>query len=94
MHTCTSNIVIYSSMPGYVAAALHTYQHKTAHRQQHSPHKWERLRYGGKQQMTRELDTSPLLPKEENPHPKHCGHINILLKVGRPHNSGILGINC
>ena len=52
-------------MPGYVAAAQYNYQHKTAHKKQHSPHIWEQPIYGDKQQMAREMDTSPLLTKEE-----------------------------
>ena len=52
-------------MPGYVAVYLHKYQQKIEQRQQHSPHKWERPRYGAKQQMLFEADTSLLITKKD-----------------------------
>jgi hypothetical protein len=53
------------SMPGYIEAALHKYQHLKPQRKQHAPHRWERPIYGAKQQMAKPEDDSPLLPPEK-----------------------------
>ena len=46
------------SMPGYIQAALHKYQHPTPTRAQHAPHTWSKPNYGAKQQLTSPEDTS------------------------------------
>ena len=49
-------------MLGYVAAALHNFQHPTPHQAQHAPHKWTEPSYGAKQQLTPPTNTSTALP--------------------------------
>ena len=49
------------SMPGYIAAALHKFQHPTPPRAQHAPHKWTEPVYGATQQLTPPADTSAAL---------------------------------
>jgi hypothetical protein len=52
------------SMPGYLEAMLHKYQHPTPKRPQHSPHQWNKPNYGAPQQLTKLPDeTTPLQPK-------------------------------
>ena len=53
------------SMPGYVAAALHKFQHPTPTRPQHAPHKWTEPSYGAKVQLTPPTDTSEALSPAE-----------------------------
>jgi hypothetical protein len=49
------------SMPGYVAATLHKFQHPQPAKAQHAPHTWTEPNYGAKQQMTAPEDnTAPL----------------------------------
>ena len=51
------------SMPGYIQAALHKFQHPAPKRAQHAPHHWNQPVYGRKQQLTPPDDTSnPLKP--------------------------------
>jgi hypothetical protein len=40
------------SMPGYIQAALHKYQHPQPKREQHAPHIWTQPNYGAKQQLS------------------------------------------
>jgi hypothetical protein len=48
-------------MPGYVAAALHKYQHTLPTRAQYAPYRWNAPNYGAKQQLTTPTDeTAPL----------------------------------
>ncbi len=46
------------SMPGYIQAMLHKYQHVAPRRAQHSPHAWNRPVYGTHTQLTPPPDTS------------------------------------
>jgi hypothetical protein len=39
------------SMPGYIARALHRFQHPTPTKPEHSPHPWQRPNYGAKTQF-------------------------------------------
>jgi hypothetical protein len=50
------------SMPGYIPAALHKFQHPTPLRPQNSPHHWDRPNYGVPTQLTRPADESKPLP--------------------------------
>jgi hypothetical protein len=49
------------SMPGYIAKALHRFQHEPPLRPQHSPHAWQAPQYGSSTQLTAPADTSALL---------------------------------
>ena len=53
------------SMPGYVEAALHKFQHPAPTRPEDSPHAWNQPTYGAKVQYAEALDTSPRLSAEE-----------------------------
>ena len=53
------------SMPGYIHAALHKYQHQPHKAPQYSPHAHPKPQYGAKVQMTEEVDTSPTFPQPE-----------------------------
>jgi hypothetical protein len=51
------------SMPGYIAAMLHKYQHPTNSLPQHAPYKWNEPIYGTSVQLTDPVDqTAPLPP--------------------------------
>jgi hypothetical protein len=52
------------SMPGYIAAALHKFQHPKLNRAQHAPHKWNEPIYGAKIQLADPIDQSEPLPPE------------------------------
>ncbi len=52
------------SMPGYIPAALHKFQHPTPLRPQNSPHHWARPNYGVPTQLTRPADESRPLPPD------------------------------
>ena len=53
-------------MPGYVKDALHTFQHPTPTRPQHSPHQWTAPKYGYTvPQLVHPKDDSPELNPEE-----------------------------
>lgn len=53
------------SMPGYIQATLHKYQHPSPKRAQHAPHTWTEPNYGAKQQLTTPEDTAtPLNPAQ------------------------------
>jgi hypothetical protein len=49
------------SMPGYIASALHKFNHPTPSRPQYSPHKHNAPQYGTKVQLTDPQDTTPRL---------------------------------
>jgi hypothetical protein len=53
------------SMPGYVEAALHKFQHPSPTRPEDSPHVWNQPTYSAKIQYAKALDTSPCLLAEE-----------------------------
>ena len=48
-------------MPGYVERALQRFAHPNPTRQQHSPHAWQRPKYGNKVQYAPDEDNSPIL---------------------------------
>jgi hypothetical protein len=51
------------SMPGYIAATLHKFQHQPPTRAQHAPYCWNKPVYGTNPQLTEpEDDTAPLPP--------------------------------
>jgi hypothetical protein len=51
------------SMPGYIPAGLHKFQHPDPLRPRHLPHHWHRPNYGVPTQLTPPSDESkPLLP--------------------------------
>jgi hypothetical protein len=54
---CTTDL----SIPGYIAAALHKFQHKPPAQPQHAPHKWNQPTYGAKQQFATLPDKTPPL---------------------------------
>jgi hypothetical protein len=49
------------SMPGYIKAALHKYQHPAPARPEHAPHTWNPPVYGAKTQFVNETTPSPAL---------------------------------
>jgi hypothetical protein len=49
------------SMPGYIKAALHKYQHAAPARPEHAPHTWNPPVYGAKTQYVEDATTSPAL---------------------------------
>jgi hypothetical protein len=53
------------SMPGYIQAAVHKFQHPHPKREQHVPHQWIAPTYGAKQQLTQPIDDSKPLPPPE-----------------------------
>jgi hypothetical protein len=52
------------SMPGYIKAALHKYQHAAPARPEHAPHTWNTPIYGAKTQYVEDKTTSPALPNK------------------------------
>ncbi len=52
------------SMPGYIPAALHKFQHPALTRPQHSPHHWNRPNFGAPTQLAPLADSSNPLPPE------------------------------
>ena len=50
------------SMPGYVAAALHKFQHPTQTKKQDAPHPWNRPIYGDHTQYATPDNDSTLIP--------------------------------
>jgi hypothetical protein len=53
------------SMPGYIKAALHNYQHPAPARPEHSPHTWNPPIYGAKTQFVSESTPSPALSDKD-----------------------------
>jgi hypothetical protein len=53
------------SMPGYIKAALHKYQHTTPARPEHAPHTWNPPIYGAKTQYVEDETTSPALSDKD-----------------------------
>jgi hypothetical protein len=53
------------SMPGYIKAALHKYQHPAPARPEHAPHTWNLPIYGAKTQFVTETTLSPALSDKE-----------------------------
>jgi hypothetical protein len=56
--------VVDLSMPGYIKATLHKFQHPTPPRPQHAPHEWTEPIYGKHQQMAPLPDATDKLPPE------------------------------
>jgi hypothetical protein len=53
------------SMPGYIKAALHKYQHAAPARPEHAPHTWNPPIYGAKTQYVEDETTSPALSDKD-----------------------------
>jgi hypothetical protein len=53
------------SMPGYIKAALHKYQHPAPARPEHAPHTWSPHIYGAKTQLVNEATPSPALSDKD-----------------------------
>jgi hypothetical protein len=53
------------SMPGYIKANLHKYQHTAPARPEHAPHTWNPPIYGAKAQFVTETTTSPAISEKE-----------------------------
>jgi hypothetical protein len=59
------NRTVYLSIPGYIKAALHKYQHPAPARPEHAPHRWNPPIYGAKTQFVTEATSSPTLSDKE-----------------------------
>jgi hypothetical protein len=53
------------SMPGYIKAALHKYQHPAPARPEHAPHTWNPPIYGARTQFVSETTPSPALSDKD-----------------------------
>jgi hypothetical protein len=53
------------SIPGYIKAALHKYQHAVPTRPEHAPHTWNPPIYGAKTQYVEDETTSPALSDKD-----------------------------
>jgi hypothetical protein len=53
------------SIPGYIKAALHKYQHAAPARPEHAPHTWNPPIYGAKTQYVEDETTSPALSDKD-----------------------------
>jgi hypothetical protein len=53
------------SMPGYIKAALHKYQHAAPARPEHAPHTWNQPIYGAKTQFVKDETISPALSDKD-----------------------------
>jgi hypothetical protein len=53
------------SMPGYIKAALHKYQHPAPARPEHAPHTWNPPIYGAKTQFVDDKTSSPALSDKD-----------------------------
>jgi hypothetical protein len=53
------------SMPGYIKAALHKYQHPAPTCPEHAPHKWNPPVYGAKAQYVEDDNNSPVLSAKD-----------------------------
>jgi hypothetical protein len=52
------------SMPGYIKAALHNFQHPTTTRPKNAPHTWNPPVYEAKTQYIEAQENNPLLPQK------------------------------
>jgi hypothetical protein len=59
------NRTVNLSMPGYIKAALHKYQHAAPARPEHAPHTWNSPIYGAKTQYVEDKTTSPALSDKD-----------------------------
>jgi hypothetical protein len=53
------------SLPGYIKAALHKYQHPAPARPEHTPHTWNPPMCGAKTQFVKDETTSPALSNKD-----------------------------
>jgi hypothetical protein len=60
-----TNRTVDLSMPGYIKAALHKYQHPAPARPEHAPHTWNPPMYGAKTQFLSESTPSPALSDKD-----------------------------
>jgi hypothetical protein len=60
-----NNHTVDLSMPGYIKAALHKYQHPAPARPEHAPHTWNPPIYGAKTQFVSETTHSPALSDKD-----------------------------
>jgi hypothetical protein len=59
------------SMPGYMKAALHKYQHPAPKRPEQAPHQWNPPVYGSKTQYVEDTQDSPALSPKDVTHLQH-----------------------
>jgi hypothetical protein len=59
------NLTVDLSMPGYIKAALHKYQHAAPARPEHAPHTWNPPIYGAKTQFVNDETISPALSDKD-----------------------------
>jgi hypothetical protein len=59
------NRTVNLSMPGYIKAALHRYQHPAPARTEHAPHRWNSPMYGAKTQFVSAPTPSPALSDKD-----------------------------
>jgi hypothetical protein len=59
------NRTVNLSMPGYIKAALHKYQHPAPARPEHAPHGWNSPIYGAKTQLVSDPTPSPALSEKD-----------------------------
>jgi hypothetical protein len=59
------NRTVNLSMPGYIKAALHKYQHAAPAQPQHAPYTWKPPIYGAKTQYVEDKTTSPALSDKD-----------------------------
>jgi hypothetical protein len=60
-----NNRTVDLSMPGYIKASLHKYQHAASARPEHAPHTWNPPIYGAKTQFVRDETVSPALADKD-----------------------------
>jgi hypothetical protein len=60
-----TNRTVDLSMPGYIKAALHKYQHAALARPEHAPHTWNPPIYGAKTQFVKDETISPALSDKD-----------------------------
>jgi hypothetical protein len=53
------------SMPGYIKAALHKFQHPAPTRPENAPHTWNPQVYGAKTQYIEAQQDNPLVPQKD-----------------------------
>jgi hypothetical protein len=59
------NLTVDLSIPGYIKAALHKYQHAAPARPEHAPHTWNPPIYGAKTQFVSDETISPALSDKD-----------------------------
>jgi hypothetical protein len=60
-----SKIYVDISMPNYIPAMMHKFQHATPNKHQGAPHTWTTPSYGAKVQYATVKDNSPILPASQ-----------------------------